>query len=162
LIEPVATRRDEATVFSAIVDGAVENVGAADLVMSELSPVSVDFCQGGLDDILDFRARHRSEFRAYVLALQALLTRAPSSPELAERKAALVTEAQRLLELQRRRWTNLGGVVSMGSIGGAWTLGSGDLLGALIGGAGSQSLPGSRTSVSAYAYVLRPDSELSA
>ncbi len=159
-IEPLATRRDEARVFSAIVDGAVENVSASDVVMSDLPAVTLNFCQVGLDDLLDFRARHRSEFRAYVLALQALLASAPSSRGLADRRAALVDEAHRLLELQLRRWTKLGGTVSLGIVGAAWTLANGDLLGALIGGASSPLLPDGRTPVSAYAYILRPDTEV--
>lgn len=163
LIEPIATRRDEARVFSAILDDAVENVGASDVVMSDLPVVTLDFGQVGLDDILDFRARHRSEFRAYVLALQALLASA-SSRDLADRRAALVDEAHRLRELQRRRWTKLGGAVSLGIAGAAWTLASGDLLGALIGGttAGCKLLPDGATPVSAYTYILRPDTELAA
>lgn len=165
LIEPVATRRDEARVFSAIFDDAVESVGASDVVMSDLPAVTLNFCQVGLDDILDFRARHRSEFRAYVLALQALLASASSPPDLADRRAALVDEAHRLRELQLRRWTKLGGAVSLGIVGAAWTLASGDLLGALIGGttAGSTPLPDRPTPVSAYTTFcgrtpsLRPD-----
>ncbi|HEV2758756.1 MAG TPA: hypothetical protein VGV86_04220, partial [Acidimicrobiales bacterium] len=125
LIELVATRRDEARVFSAILEDAVENVGASDVVMSDLSAVTLNFCQVCLDDILDFRARHRSEFRAYVLALQALLASAPASRDLADRRATLVDEAHRLVELQRRRWTTLGGAVSLGIAGAAWTLASG-------------------------------------
>ena len=162
LIEPVATRRDEARVFTAILDAAVENVGASDVVMSDLSAVTVDLSKVGLDDILDFRARHRSEFRAYVLALQALLASAPSSRDLVDRRAALVDEAHRLRELQLRRWTKLGAAVSLGIVGAAWTLASGDLLGALIAGtaAGSQRLPDGPTPVSAYTYILRPDTEL--
>jgi hypothetical protein len=164
LIEPVATRRDEARVFSAILDDAVENVGASEVVMSELSPVTVDFCQVGLDDILDFRGRHQSEFRAYVLALQALLASAPSSRDLADRRAALVDEAHRLRELQRRRWTKPGTAVRLGIIGAAWTLASGDLLGALIGviAAGSKRLRDGSTPVSAYTYILQPDTEIAA
>jgi hypothetical protein len=163
LIEPVATRRDEARVFSAILDDAVENVGASEVVSSELSAVMVDFCQVGLDDILDFRARHRSEFRAYVLALQALVA-SPGSPDLAGRRTALVDEAHRLRELQRRRWTKPGPTVSLGIVGARWTLASGDLLGALIGetAAGSKSLRDGSTPVSAYTYILRPDTELAA
>jgi hypothetical protein len=164
LIEPVATRRDEARVFSAILEDAAENVGASDIVMSDLSAVTLNFCQVGLEDILDFRAKHRSEFRAYVLALQALLALAPSSRDRADRRAALVDEAHRLRELQRRRWTTLGGALSLGIVGAAWTLGTGDLLGALIGGTagGSQVLRAGPTPVSAYTYILRPDTELAA
>jgi hypothetical protein len=160
LIEPVATRRDEARVFSAILDDAVENVGASDVVMSDLSAVTLNFCQVGLDDILDFRAKHRNEFRAYVLALQALLASAPSTRDVADRRTALADEAHRLRELQQRRWTKLG-PVSLGIIGAAWTLASGDLLGALIGGtaAGSPLLPNGATPVSAYTYILQPDPE---
>lgn len=161
LIEPVATRRDEARVFSAILEDAVENVGGSDVVMSDFSPVTVNFCHVGLDDILDFRARHQSEFRAYVLALRAFLAPAPNSRGVAGGGAALVDEANRLRELQLRRWTKLGGVVSLGCIGAAWTLGSGDLLGALIGrrAPGSQLLPHGPTPVSAYTYILRPETE---
>jgi hypothetical protein len=162
LLEPVATRRDEARVFSAILDDAV--VGASDIVGSEFPAVTLNFCQVGLDDILDFRARHRSEFHAHVLALQALVASAPGAPGLADRRAALVDEAHRLRELQRRRWTKLEGAVGLGIIGAAWTLASGDLLGALIGGAaaGSRLLPDGRAPVSAYTYILRPDQELAA
>ena len=74
-IEPIATRRDEARVFRAILDGAIENVSASDVVMSDLSAVTVNLCDVGLDDILEFRSRHRNELRAYVLALQALWRR---------------------------------------------------------------------------------------
>jgi hypothetical protein len=162
LIEPVATRRDEARVFSAILDAAVENVGASDVVTSDLSAVTLNFCQAGVDDILEFRVGHRNEFRAYVLALQSLLASSPSSRHVADRRAALADEAQRLRELQLRRWANLGGAVSLGIVGAAWNLGSGDLLGALIGGtaAGSQLLADGTTPVSAYTYILRPDTEL--
>ena len=162
LIEPVATRRDEAKVFTAILDATVENVGASDVVMSDLSAVTLDLSEVGLDDILDFRARHRSEFRNYLLALQALLASGPSSRDLVDRRAALVDEAHRLRELQRRRWTKLKATVSLGIIGAAWTLASGDLLGALIAGtaAGSQLLPDGPTPVSAYTYMLRPETEL--
>jgi hypothetical protein len=162
LVEPVATRRDEAKVFTAILDAAVENVGATEVVMSDLSAVTLNLSEVGLDDILDFRSRHRSEFRAYVLALQALLISEPTSRDFADRRATLVDEAHRLRELQRRRWTKLGGAVSLGIIGAAWSLASGDLLGALIAGtaAGSQLLPDGPTPVSAYTYILRPDTEL--
>lgn len=162
LVEPVATRRDEARVFSAILDAAVENVGAADVVMSDLSAVTLNLCQAGLDDILDFRVRHRNEFRAYVLALQALLASSRSSRHVADRRAALADEAQRLRELQLRRWANLGGGVSLGIVGAAWNLASGDLLGALIGGTatGSHLLADGTAPVSAYTYILRPDTEL--
>ena len=128
--------------------------------MSDLSAVTLNLCQVGLDDILDFRARHRSEFRAHILALQAFLASAPNSPDLADRRAILADEAHRLRELQRRRWTKLGGAVSLGVIGATWTLASGDLLGALIGtAAGSRLLLGGPIPVSAYAYILRPETE---
>lgn len=160
LIEPVATRRDEPKVFTAIIEDAVENVRAADVVASDLSPLAVDLVRVGLSDLLDFRARHRGEFRAHALALQALLAPAPRSGDVAGRKAALVKEAERLRELQRRRWPELAGAgMSLGIIGASWTLASGDLLGALIGAAGSQLLPVGPTPVSAYTYVLRADAE---
>ena len=163
LIEPVATRRDEARVFSAILDEVVENVGASSVAVSDLSAVTLDFCHVGLDDFLDFRARHRSEFHAFVLGLQALVTPAPKSARHpTDHKAALADQAQRLLELQRRRWTTVDGAVSLGIVGAAWTLASGDLLGALIGGtaAGSQLLLREPTLVTAYTYILRPDTDL--
>ena len=162
LIEPVATRRDEARVFTAIVDDAIQNVGPSDVVMSDLSAVTLDFSAVGLDDILDFRDRHRSELRAYVRGLHALLAPAPTSQAFADRRAALADQADRLRELQQRRWPKLGATVSLGIIGATWTLGIGDLLGALIGGtaSGSQLLPDRPTPVSAYTYILRPDAEL--
>lgn len=159
LIEPVATRRDEAKVFTAILEDAVENVGASDIVMSDLSAVTLDLSHVGLDDLLDFRARHRSEFRAYVLALQALIASAPTSRDVADRTAVLVDEAHRLRELQLRHWPKLGAGVSLGIIGAAWTLASGDLLGALIGAAGCL-LPSGPTPVSAYTYIVRVDTEI--
>jgi len=162
LVEPVATRRNEARVFTAILDAAIENVGASDVGMSDLSAVTLDLCGVGLDDILDFRARHRSELRAYVSALNALLASAPASPDLGDRRAALVDQADRLLELQRRRWKMPRETVSLGIVGATWILGSGDLLGALIGGtaAGAYPLRDRPTPVSAHTYVLRPDTEI--
>ena len=160
LIEPVATRRDEARVFSAILGGAVQNVGASDVVTSDLSAVTLNLVQVPLEDILDFRVRHRNEFRAYVQALRSLLASA-TSRQSADRGAALADEAHRLCELQRRRWTNHGGAVSLGVVGASWTPASGDLLGALIGGtaAGSPLLADGPTPVSAYTYILRPEPE---
>ena len=161
LIEPVATRRDEARVFTAIVHDAIENVSAADVVMSDLSPMTLNLSGVGVDDILDFRAKHRNQLRAHVLALHALVAAGPASPYFADRRAALVEDANRLRELQQRRWTKRGPTVSFGIVGATWTLGAGDLLGALIGGspAGSRLLPGGQTPVSAYTYLLRPDPE---
>lgn len=158
LIEPVATRRDEAKVFSAILHDAVENVGASDVVLSDLSAVTLNFRHVGLSDILEFRTRHRSEFRSYVGGLQALAS-TPNLRDLADRRAAIVDEAHRLLELQRRRWAKVEGTVSLGIVGAAWTLATGDLLGALIGGAAaaSQRLPYGPAPVAAYTYILRPD-----
>ena len=162
LVEPVATRRDEGRVFTAILHDAIENVSASDVVTSDVSPVTLDLCDAGLDDILDFRALHRIELRAYLQTLQALLASAPTSPDFPDRGAALVEKAGRLRELQRRRWKKAGATVSLGIIGATWTLGVGDLLGALIGGTGarSQLLPVGRTPVSAYTYLLRPDTEV--
>jgi hypothetical protein len=161
LIEPVATRRNEAKVFTAILDDAIENVNASDVVVSDLPAVTPDLSHVGLDDVLDFRARHRNELRAYLVALHALVGLPPASPNVADRRAALVDQAGRLHELQRRRWPAPGATVSLGIVGATWTLGSGDLLGALIGGtaAGHQLLAGGPTPVSAYTYLLRPDSE---
>jgi hypothetical protein len=159
LIEPVATRRDEAKVFTAVIEDAVEGVRAADVVVSDLSPVTVDLVPVGLDDLLDFRARHRSELRAHALALQALLAPAAKPGDVVARRAALVDQARRLGELQRRRWPNLGEGLSLGVIGVAWALASGDLLGALIGAAGSHLLPVGPTPASAYTYVLRAHTE---
>jgi hypothetical protein len=161
LIEPVATRRDEAKVFTAVIDGAIENVAASDVVLSDLSAVTVDLSHVGLDDILDFRARHRSDFRAYVLALRGLVAAPTRSRDLASARAALVDEGNRLRQLQRKRWSKPGATVSLGIIGAAWTLGSGDLLGALIGGtaSGPPLRRDGSTPVSAYTYILRPDTE---
>lgn len=158
-IEPVSTRRDEARVFTAILEDAVENVGTSHIVTSELSAVSCDLAQVEPDDLLDFRARHQGEFRAYVLALQALVAQAPPSRDLVARKAALADEAERLRELQLRRWTTPGAAVNLGIIGATWTLASGDLLGALIArtAVGSQLLGDAPTHVSACTYMLRPD-----
>jgi hypothetical protein len=159
LIEPVATRRNEARVFTAILDDAVENVGASDVVMSDLPAVTLDFSHVGLDDVLDFRSRHRNECDAFVTGLLALLASAPKSNELADRMAALVEKAHRLVEEQRRRWSSIEGRVSLGVVGASWTLASGDLLGAVIGttAPGSQLLPYGPTRVSAYTFILRPD-----
>jgi len=160
LIEPVATRRDEARVFTAILEDTVENVGVSDIVTSDVSAVSLDLSGVTLDDILDFRAKHRSGFRAHVLALQALLALPPTARDLVDRRAALADEAHRLRELQRRRWTKPGPTVSLGIIGATWPLAAGDLLGALIARtAGSQLLRNGPTPVTAYTYILRPDIE---
>jgi len=157
-VEPVATRRDEAKVFTAILDNAVGDVGPSDVVASDLFGVTLDLSDVGLDDILDFRARHRREFHAYVAALHALV----ASGDSAGRSASLIDEANRLRELQLKRWTKLGPGVSLGIVGAAWTLASEDLLGALIAAApaGSHLSPDGPIRVSAYTYTLRPDTEL--
>ena len=80
--------------------------------------VTLDLSKVGLYDILGFRARHWSEFCAYVLALEALGP-GPTSPAIADRRAALVDKADRLRELQRRHWTKLGPPTSLGIVGAA-------------------------------------------
>jgi hypothetical protein len=137
---------------------------AGHLVALDLEAVTLDLTSVPLDELLDFRARHADEYRAYTRELHSVLTQLGPLDEvdrqvlLADRREEL---AERAFGLRRtsRKLQRSGGVgvgsVSLGLAGASWELaGNHDPVSAALAlVAGLSALIPSRT-VDAYSYVI--------
>ena len=133
------------------------------VIKLDLEPVSFDLSEVPLDEILDFRAEHRSAYRAYVDGLYGFMAELAEVDEFDEREQLMlgrrqeIAEAARELRRSRFPWRreNLASF-AFGIAGAAWTLGHGDLVGAVLGAGKSvaDKLSGKHTKVSAYSYIF--------
>lgn len=138
---------------------------AGHLVALDLEAVTLDLTRVPLDELLDFRARHADEYRAYARDLHTVL--AQLGPMDARDRQALLDVrreelAERAFNLRRTsrklQRPGVGGVasVSLGLAGAAWEVAAqGDpVSGVLALAAGMAGLIPSST-VDAYSYVVR-------
>lgn len=136
---------------------------AGHVVSLDAAAVAVDLRAVGIDEILEFRAGHGEEYRAYARGLRgAVAELALVSDEeardalLAERAAELGEAAARLADISSRRWKKPVNLM-LGIGGAAWTIHSGDPLGAVIGAA-PLMLDDSRSPdppAGAFSYICR-------
>lgn len=140
------------------------------MVLGDLAAVGIDFTEIPLQDLLDFRAEHGAQHRAYALAARrAALEISQADP--AERP---VLEALRIQELAaaaeeldslRRQLLRPALATVFSVLGAAWTVKQGDPVGALIAAAGAvAALPNWPTApeVSAYSYLVEAEGEFRA
>jgi hypothetical protein len=135
-----------------------------DVIAFDLATASVDLESVPLDEVLDFRRQHRTEFRDYMVDLRRFVaevstTDGPDRRRLFEqRQAELTSQAKGLRRLSLdafKQPTNAAGF-GLGLTGAAWTLATGDPVAAGLTalGAALPFLP-TRNGGSAYSYIFR-------
>ena len=134
---------------------------AGQVVSFDLAVVGVDLAATPIDEVLDFRKAHLGEHRAYARAVRSFVRELSLMPEqertqaFSDRQAELDDLAQDLKTASRKAWkqpATFGLTIS----GAAWTLATGDPIGALLGAGGSLlSASSSSLEAGAYSYIFR-------
>jgi hypothetical protein len=130
---------------------------------NDLSDVGVDLSAVPLDEVLSFREENGQHYRAYAKGLRDLLASlaqaAPIERQqiLQERKNDIRDQASDLRHLSRRAFGTQTATLLLSLAGAAWTLHTGDPIGAILAGAsaGLAAAPAEDGSVTAYSYLLR-------
>ncbi|OEJ21937.1 hypothetical protein AR457_39090 [Streptomyces agglomeratus] len=131
------------------------------VVCSDWNEVGVDLSRIPLDEVLDFRDHHGTQFRSYAKGLRDLLTitegltDAQFEAELRARAARITDDAADLRTTLRRAFgrTTAGAVLAIA--GAAWTATQGDIVGALVTtAAASAAIAPPPRQVTAYSYLL--------
>ena len=141
---------------------------AGRLVALDLEPVSLDLSSIPLDDVLQFRADRRDAHRAYMRDLQRFMVEL-AAIDLTEEREELLFERRQLIadsahdirqstakafKRNLRSW-------SLGLAGAAWSLGTGDPIGAALGACGLLTgRTGGRPTVTAYSYLFSVQRQL--
>lgn len=138
------------------------NASTGHVVAFDLQTVSVDLSAIPLDEVLDFKATHGEEFRKYARSIRGFTREIGQLPSgerdkaYWDRQAELDDIASDLKRTARMAWKRPA-TFALGLSGAAWTYGTGDWIGALLGGGallleevGSQA--DERT---AYSYLFR-------
>jgi hypothetical protein len=135
-----------------------------DVVSFDLATASVDLETVPLDEVLDFRKKHRTEHRAYLVNLRqfvAEITTADPADRrrlLDQRQAELSEQARSLRKLALdgfKRPANAA-AFGLGLTGAAWTFATGNPIPAGLGALGAiMKLLPSRNTGSAYSYIFR-------
>jgi hypothetical protein len=106
------------------------------VIVIDLEVVSFDLTAVPLDDVLEFRATHGEEFRAYRRDLNRFLRELSGSPVderrmmLEDRREELADRASDLRRRGRSRWIRPMGKASLGIAGAWWNLSQNDPIGA--------------------------------
>ena len=157
-----------ATDMPKVVDALAElldfpsNASSGRVVAFDLQTVSVDLSAIPLEEVLDFKATHGEEFRAYARSIRgfsreiSLLPSSEREQAFSDRQAELDDLASDLKKTARAAWKRPA-TFALGLSGAAWTYGTGDWIGALIGGGSFLlnevfSQPEERT---AFSYLFR-------
>lgn len=132
-------------------------------VMSlDLEAVGIDLSAVSIEEILEFRAAHGAEYRAYARDLRATLRALgqldpdEQTEALADRRECLADAAVVLRE-HGSRWWKTPASIALGIGGAAWTLTTGDVWGALVaaGAVGVSAVPDGDPSVAdAHSYLM--------
>jgi hypothetical protein len=130
---------------------------------NDLRNVGVDLSAVPLDEVLSFRKENGQHYRAYAKGLRDLLASlaqaAPIERQqiLQERKDDIRDQASDLRHLSRKAFGTQAATLLLSLAGAAWTLHTGDPVGAILAGAsaGISAAPVKDGSVTAYSYLLR-------
>jgi hypothetical protein len=140
----------------------------ASVVSADLQEVAIDLSTIPLDEVLDFRRQHGSEYRAYARDLRRLirelspLQQNERDEALADRREALRDEADRLARLTKASWRSNFGSFLLAVGGGSASLAVGDPVGGTVNAASALYGVGRRTDPgTAYTYLFQAQSELS-
>ncbi len=134
---------------------------AGHVVAFDLQTVTVDLSSIPLDEVLDFRNQHREAHRRYIRSLRrfarelSLLPVEEQSTAFADRQAELDDYAADVKKAARTAWRKPA-AVAIGLTGAAWTLTTGDPIGALFAACGAL-MPGAKDASGehgAFSYLL--------
>ena len=131
-----------------------------DVISFDMAMVGVDLGVYPMDEILDFRRQNYSKHREYCLSARRFARDLSQMPpqerqvEFEQRQEELEEAARNLRKLHRNAWRK---PISIGLslTGAAWTLVSGDPIGAAVAGAGALfgATSGRSAEVGAYSYL---------
>jgi len=168
-IQPVIQDQDAALFVASVIGEAAEERKPR-IITADVAQVGVDLNSVPLDEVLDFRRQHASEYTAYardvrqfVLSMS-LLSDDDQLASLADRKADLEEPADNLRRIGRRAFNRSSLGLGFGLVGAAWTVAHGDPSGgAFAAGAAAAGFaqPGLPSIGAAYTYILRAARELS-
>jgi hypothetical protein len=130
---------------------------------SDLQDVGVDLSAVPLDEVLAFRSENYQHYRAYIKGLRELLTvqthvdRTERQRLLHERSIEIQDQAAELRRLSRKAFGARMATLLVSISGSAWTLRTGDPIGAMLAGAaaGLQAVPVEGETVTAYSYLIK-------
>jgi len=133
---------------------------AGKVVALDLQSVSVDLSSVPLDEVLAFRKENLTEHRGYMRLVRkfarelSLLPEADRILALNDRQSELADLASDLRTRSQAAWRTPASF-AVGLTGAAWTAVTGDVLGALLGGAGAWlGLSGQPTEAGAFSYLF--------
>jgi hypothetical protein len=134
---------------------------AGHVVSVDLEAIGVDLSKVPIDEILSFRLDRLREHRSYVRAVRrfvrdlSLLSESDRMGELSERKQELNAIAQEIRVSARKAWRQPVSF-ALGLAGAAWTLATGDPIGAILGGGAAAVGVSSdqKPEVGAYSYLF--------
>lgn len=155
--------------FVASVIGSPVGESHPDVIVGDIARVGIDLTAVPLDEVVDFRRTHGSEYRAYskevrdfVLSLS-LMAENDRIAAITERRADLIDRAEQLREIGRRSFKRQSISVGIGFAGAAWTLAHADPWGAAFAAAATAagiSRPSLGSIGAAYTYVFQAAKEL--
>jgi hypothetical protein len=134
---------------------------AGQVVTMDLQVLGVDLKDVPVGDLLSFRRDHLAEYRDYSVSVKRFVRDLSMSPpgdiaeEMAARRRQLRKVAARLQKDAVKTWKNAS-LVALGICGAAWTLKTGDPIGAALGVGGALvSWEGSEAETGAFSYLFR-------
>lgn len=150
-----------------LVDALVEvlaagpSASAGHVVAFDLETVAPDLSTVPLDEVLDFRNTHKREFREYARSVRQFVREIGVLPARDRQKAfrdrqeQIRDMASDLKDRGRKAWRKPASF-ALTVAGSAWTLKTGDPLGALLAALGAiAGLGGKENEVSAYSYLFQ-------
>jgi hypothetical protein len=150
-----------------LVDALVEvlaagtSASAGHVVAFDLETVAPDLSTVPLDEVLDFRNAHKREFREYARSVRRFVREISMLPAKERQKAfrdrqeQIRDMASDLKDRGRKAWRKPASF-ALTVAGSAWTLKTGDPLGALLAALGAiAGLGGEENEVSAYSYLFQ-------
>ena len=145
------------------------NASEADVIEADIKAVGIDMSKVPLDEVLDFRKQHGSEYRDYAKELRnftlslSLMTPVSRTEAMQSRASYFRDRAEDLRATSRKAFRRASTVLVFGIAGATWTLAKGDPLGALLAtGAtiASFNISNATPIGASYSYVLRARNEL--
>jgi len=167
-IQPVTDNEIIAQIVASSVK-AYANASKARVIVADLKTVGLDFSAVSLDEVLDYRSQHGSEYRSYARDLRSftldlsLMSADQQALAMKQRAREFEDRAEDLRRLTRKAYKRSAIALAFGIAGAAWTLSMGDPWGAVFAGGASIAASGVQDPLpigSTYSYILRASDEL--